>query len=140
MHQKVGINGFHIILRQAQSTVVIRRNIHRRLDRYDVHRWRDQIDALAFLLEVLAKEVPGFTQRLIAADKERCYLPRRNRYVATEQAELYRPARKDLADTHARKVEDFWLAENLNLKQKRTLVAEAQEASRLERLPETNKW
>ncbi len=140
--QRIGITGAYVGLRGPQSLVVIRRKVDRRLDRYDAHKRRDQIDAVKLVLQTLAKEIPVFTQKLLAVDERRCqpYGHRRNRYVAAEREQLYRPSRKDLAQQRSIKVEDFWLATCLGPTQKRELISEAYEAAGVERLSSTTEW
>ena len=134
MMQKLGTTGIFISFVRSPLRVVFRRRVDFRWDRYDAYRPWEKIEAVVTVIEELAREFPGFTEKLIAVD-DKCHrlsAHRTRHYVHTDRNKLYSEGRTDLSDKFSRKVAGIWLGTNMNSGAMLQVIREACEAAEIE--------
>lgn len=134
MVQKSGTTGVFVSLYRSPLRLVFRRRVDFRWDRYDAFTPWEKIDAVVTVIEELAKEIPGFTEKFIAVDEKHHHRSshRTRHCVHTDRDKLYGTRRNDLAEKFSRKVAGIWLGTNLNSAAMLQVIREACETAEIE--------
>lgn len=127
------INGVFSGLRGQPLRIVFRRHVNHKWDRYDVFLPYSKIEGVVEVLKQLDKEQENFTQSIVEVDKKylRSTPGRTNRYVDTDQNNLYTRHRTDLIRKRSVRVGKLWLADDLNTPQMLTVIREACDAAQV---------
>ena len=124
------ITEIYIRTYRSDPKIVIHRDLDFYHDQYDLYRFRDQIDIVKKLIEILDQEFDNFLESFLNIDLK-YFNQSRNRkrhYIAKNREELYPSRASEFLIKYSYSYKDYWIGTNIGATEIRQYVKEMCEA------------